>query len=190
MYAGLAVILIACAACSDSPTGPIAQTRVEAHVQDSPGPGTVAGTFAGNFSASVWDGDEWVALGSPNGITVALQSGALTTVHGEQSVPAGSYSRVRLVLQDVTARVASGSSIGGTTLTSDRTITLGGSNQRVDLAISVSSFDVGDDPAIRRRIVFDLRSAQWLTSNVVQSGVVDDAALQSAVTASTVVEPR
>src|SRR5919106_3022614 len=100
----VAIVTLPSAACDDSPTGPTAQTRVDARVQDSPGSSaTVTGTLAGNFFASIWDGSRWVDLGSPNGITVALQSaGASTTVHGEQSVPEGSYSRVRLVLQGVT----------------------------------------------------------------------------------------
>jgi hypothetical protein len=108
----VAVIVVASTACDDSPTGPTAQPRVDARVRDTPG-SSVTGTLAGNFSASIWDGSRWVSLGSPNGITVTLQaSGATTTVHGEQSAPAGSYDRVRLVLQSVTANIARGSPIG------------------------------------------------------------------------------
>ena len=50
-----AVILVAAAAIAsagctdDSPTGPIAQTRVDARVQDSTGSSMVTGSFAGNF---------------------------------------------------------------------------------------------------------------------------------------------
>ena len=73
----IVTVVLASAACDDdSPTGPIAQTRVDARVQDSTGSSTVTGAFAGNFQASIWDGDRWVDLGSPNGITVGLQSGA------------------------------------------------------------------------------------------------------------------
>ncbi len=182
----IVAVALASAACDDdSPTGPIAQTRVDARVQDSTGSSTVTGTFAGNFQASMWDGDRWVDLGSPNGITVGLQSGASVTVHGEQSVPSGSYSRVRLILQGVSVLVAAGSRVGGTTLTNSATVALGGSDQRVELVVSVSSFSVGDDPTAERIIVFDLHSSQWLTSSVVQSGQVDDAALRASITAST-----
>src|SRR5687767_12574813 len=105
-------VAVAClaVACGDSPTGPSSGTRVEAAVRDSPaGSATMTGTIAGNIFASIWDGSRWVDLGSPNGITVALQSASLTTVHGEQSVAATTYSRVRLVMQGATARVARGS---------------------------------------------------------------------------------
>lgn len=186
------LLTLVCGSCGDSPTGPSAGTRVEARIQDSPGSSpAITGTLAGNFLASVWDGNRWIDLGSPNGITVPLQSsGASTTVHGEQSVPAGSYGRVRLVLQGVTARIARGSTIGGTTLTNDATVRLGGSDQRVEISVSVDSFSVETDPSMRRVIVFELRSQQWLTTSALQSGQADDAGIQAAVAASTRAERR
>ena len=180
------------AACSDSPSGPTSGTRVEAVIQDSPAQATtVTGTVAGNISASLWNGDRWIDVGSPNGITFPLQiAGRTTTIHGEASVESASYSRVRLVFQGVSARVAMGSVVGGTPVTSDRTIILGGSDERVEIAIPVSTFSVEADPSVRRVVVFDVRSQQWLTVTAVQSGRVEDAALQAAVTASTRLENR
>jgi hypothetical protein len=190
MRAGLVPIVLfaTCSACGDSPSEPSAQARVEARIQDSQGT-SVTGTLAGNFFTSVWDGSRWVDLGSPNGITVALQSpGSSTSVHGEQSVPAGSYSRVRLVLQGVTARLAGGSVIGGVALGSDTTLRLGGSDQRAELVASVDTFTVENQSSTRRVIVLDLRSSRWLTSNAVQSGQVEDSALENAFAASTFLE--
>lgn len=143
------------------------------------------------WSASLWDGDRWHDLGSPNGITIPLQiTGRSTTVHGEASVASTSYDRVRLVLQGVTARIARGSTIGGTTLTADTAIALGGSDQRAELSLSVSSFSVEPTTNVRRIIVFELRSQQWLTAQALQSGRVEDSALLAALTASTRVESR
>jgi hypothetical protein len=180
------------AACDGSPTAPSAGTRVEAIVQDAPAATpSVTGTLAGNVSASVWNGDRWIDMGSPNGITIPLQlAGRMTTVHGETSVPSLSYSRVRLVFQGVTARVARGSVVGGTPLNNDITLVLGGSDERVELSVSVSPFSVEADARVRRVIVFELRSQQWLTAAAVQSGRVEDAPLQSAVTATTRSENR
>src|SRR5688572_29426218 len=126
IVAVVAVIAVASTACDESsttPTTPTTRARVDARVVDSenfklgvpiPVP-IVKGTLSGNFDASIWDGSRWVSLGSPNGITVPLQiySAIATpvTVHGEQSAPAGSYDRVKLVLQGVTATIASGSSL-------------------------------------------------------------------------------
>lgn len=179
-------------ACGDSPSGPTSGTRVEAVIQDSPAQtATVTGTVAGNISASLWNGSRWIEVGSPNGITFPLQiAGRTTTIHGEASVASGSYSRVRLVFQGVSARVAMGSVVGGTTVTSETTIILGGSDERVEIDVPVSTFSVEADANVRRLIVFDLRSQQWLTVAAVQSRRVEDAALQAVVTASTRLENR
>jgi hypothetical protein len=198
----VAVIAVASTACAESPTTPTARTLLDARVVDSenfklgvpvPVP-FVNGTLSGNFAASISDGSRWVSLGSPNGITVVMQVhvqvATPTTVHGEQSAPAGSYDRVRLVLQGVTATIARGSSFGGTTLSSDATFRLGGSDHSVEVPVSVSRFSLEDDPSVRRVIVFELNSGQWLTSSVAQSGQVEDAALQAAITARTLTEPR
>jgi hypothetical protein len=186
------VVALSAAACGDSPTGPSAGTRVEAVVQDAPvATPTVTGTLAGNVFASLWNGDRWIDIGSPNGITIPLQlAGRTTTVHGETSVPSSSYSRVRLVFQGVTARIARGSVVGGTTLTSDTTVVLGGSDERAEMSVPVSPFSVEADARVRRVVVFDLRSQQWLTAAALQSGRVEDGALQTAVTATTRSENR
>jgi len=94
------------------------------------------------------------------------------------------------VFQGVTARVARGSTIGGTTLANDATLTLGGSDQRVEMSASVDTFSVQSTAGIRRVIVFELRSQQWLTAAAVQAGVVEDGALQSTIAATTRTEPR
>jgi hypothetical protein len=189
---GLAMLIFVAAACGDSPTGPSSGTRVEAVVQDSPAGGpSVTGTLAGNVQASLGTGDRWVEIGSPNGITIPLQiTGRTTTVHGEASVPSGSYSRVRLAFQGVTARLASGSNVGGTVLTSDRTITLGGSDERVEIDVPVSSFSVEANAGVRHILSFELRSPQWLTAAALQSGRVEDSPLQAAVTVTVRAENR
>ena len=189
----LMFVVIALAVASsgcDNQTGPSGDTRVNAIVRDSAGSSSVTGTLSGNFQAAIESGG-WTNLGSPNGITVALQSAnASTTVHGDQSVTPGSYGRVRLILQGVTARVSRGSVIGATTLSNDATISLGGSDERAELIVDVASFAVEANQSIRRTVEFDLRSTQWLTSSALQAGRVEDAALQSAITATTRTEAR
>jgi hypothetical protein len=93
-------------------------------------------------------------------------------------------------LQGVTARIARGSVVAGTTLTSDATVSLGGSDQRAELIVDVGAFQVEADASIRRVVEFDVRSALWLTSGALQAGRVEDAALQAAVTATTRTEAR
>ena len=185
---GLAVAL---SSCGDSTTSPSASGRVEAVIQDSSASG-VTGSIAGNVSASIWDDDDerWVDLGSPNRITVPLQDGGrTTTIHGEQSVSPASYSRARITFQGVTARVARGSVVGGTTLVNDMSVTLGGADQRADITVPVS-FSVNEDAAMRHTVIFDLRSHVWLTAAALQAGRIEDAALQSAVNVATRIDPR
>lgn len=177
-------------ACSD-PVGS-GLGGAEGLVQDLPPSGpVVTGSLAGNVHVSLSaDGIQWTDLGSPNGITIPLQVAGATTVHGEEDAPAGSYNRVRLVFQGVTARLISGSNVGGVVLTNDVTISLGGSDQFVELIVPVAAFTVDADPTTRRTILFELRSALWLTPAALQTLVVEDAALQGAVLASTSVDPR
>lgn len=187
------VLLLAsiASACGDSPTGPTASARVEAVIQDSPSGTAVTGTLAGNIFASVGDGSRWVDVGSPNGITVPLQIvGRTTTVHGEASIAAGTYNRVRLVFQGVAARITRGSTVGDRTLTSDVNVTLGGSDERAEIIVSVDRFVIDADASAKRLIVFDLRSQQWLTAGAVQTGQVEDSALQAAISATTRRERR
>lgn len=182
------VVLAVVAGCSDSVAPGFG--RAEAIVQDDPG-NAINGSLAGNVSASVWSGTAWVALGSPNGITIPLQGvGEPATVHGEVDVRGGSYSRVRLVFEGVTARVNAGSVVGGTALASDVDIQLGGDDASVEVVVNVPGFTVTADPAVRRTIVFRLRSHLWLTAAAVQAGQVSDASLIAAIQASTRLDPR
>ena len=167
--------------------------RAEALIQDVPsGPASLAGTVQGNIFASLSaDGDVWADLGSPNGITINLQTvGSSTTVHGEEDAPTGSYDRVRLVFSGVTVRVLSGSVVGGTTLTSDVVLTLGGGDNLVEVVVDVPEFRVDASTTVQRTIVFDLRSSLWLTAAALQAGTIADASLQAAITASTREDPR
>ena len=167
--------------------------RAEALIYDTPaGAATVTGTLQGNIFASLSpDGTTWTDLGSPNGITVNLQSASSsTTVHGEQDAPTGSYRRVRLVFDGVTVRLLAGSTVGGTILENDVTIALGGSDDRVEVVVVVPDFTVEADPGVQRTIIFELSSQVWLTTAALQAGRVEDAEIQAAMTATTQVDPR
>ena len=189
----VSAVLGACllAGCGE-PTG-TASGRAEALIQDTPtGVPTVTGTLQGNIFASLSaDGIQWQDLGSPNGITVTLQAiGSSTTVHGQQDAPTATYDRVRLVFNGVTVTVLAGSMIDGTTLTSNATLSLGGTDNRVEIVVAVPQFAVEADPSIQRTIIFELHSQAWLTAAALQTGQIEDAAIQAAVTTSTRLDPR
>lgn len=185
--AALALLTLV-AACDDEP---VELGRAQGVVHDARTT-TFFGELSGDVQVSVSaGGTNWFDLGSLNGITIALQSDSDTTnVHGEQDAPVGTYSQARLVFDGVAAELNAGSMIGTTTLTSDRVIPLGGADGRVEIIKVVAPFSVVSDPGTRRSILFLLNSRLWITEASLQQGVVEDAAIQSAVTAVTRVEAR
>ena len=175
-------------ACGDS-SGPGALGRAQGVIND-PATAAFSGTVSGNIQVSISsDGSSWVDLGSLNGITIVLQSNADTTsVHGEISVPVGSYSRVRLTFSNVPADLDAGSVIGNTTLTNNQTVDLGGSDQQAEVIKSLN-FSVPEDETVRTSLQFRLNSASWLTETALAAGFVEDDALAS-ITISSRSEPR
>lgn len=142
---------------------------------------TFTGTVAGDFQVLLSPGgQDLIPLGSLNGITVELQTpGAGTTVHGAQSVPAGSYVRVRLRIQDAEVTVAAGSTVGGIILDADAKLDLATDAPLVierDVSFGVSS-------TVKGEVVFDLNAEAWITEAAVQAGAVSSAAVAQSVTA-------
>lgn len=192
-----ALAALTMAACGDDGTGPESEGRIEAFVGDDPqqsaaaealptAPAGAANAFSGqasgDFRASIRsEGGAWVDLGSLNGITVQLQqTGSGTTVHGAQTVAAGTYTRVRLTLSDVRVSLQGGSDIGGLVLQGDAELALGGSGETVierDVTLTVGASTI----AVLR---FDLNAEDWLTPAAVQAGAVSEASVRSAVGAS------
>ena len=107
----LVASVIATGACGDDPIDPDVTGIVDVVLHDNAATEAFTGTAAGNIHASIRStGGTWVDVGTPNGITVALQSTAptSTTVHGPTSVAAATYDRVRLTLSGVTFTVTGG----------------------------------------------------------------------------------
>lgn len=204
----LSALLIpaAIAACGDDSTAPGDMGQVSASLQDgtaaslaqaysmspSSGPETgpsqaVAAAFSGSASGSaqVWiysDAEGWVALGSPADATVQMQSSNTTTLYTSASVPAGSYTKVRLVLDGFGANIAAGSIIGGLTLSAGVTITVGGSDGHVEIEKTVTPFTVSAQSSAS--IDFDLNSEAWVTEESAQSETASDAEVTSATKAT------
>ncbi|MBI4551600.1 MAG: hypothetical protein HY710_04985 [Candidatus Latescibacteria bacterium] len=195
----MAFVVIGC----ENGVGSSSEGRAQGVVKDHPqqanpkvsGAGATSATFTGDLTANTFvslsaDGTTWVDLGSPNGITIKLQNTTdSTNVHGEQDARVGTYARVRLVLQNATATIKAGSTIGSLTLTSDTTVKVGGTDQRVEIDKAVS-FQVSSETSFRTAIVFELNAEQWITEQSVQAGVVEDTAIQQATTVAARTESR
>lgn len=186
-------------ACDDDdPTGPNGdEGDVEAFVTDDPtsaspsvadrlglsaaAAAAITGDVSGDARVDISvDGSEWIQLGSMSDIDLALQSTDEVSVNGEASVPAGSYTRVRLVLDGAAADLAAGSDIGGIVLDVDATVTIGDGGEVIierALQFTVSA-------SVDTRIVFDLNAEQWLTQNAVTTGQATEASVDASVTAA------
>lgn len=131
------------------------------------------------------DGTEWIQLSSMSDIDLDLQSSSdQVSVNGETSVPVGSYTMVRLVLDGAAAQVLAGSDIGGLVVGADATVTVGDGGQ-VIIERQVQ-FDVSADTDTR--IVFDLNSEQWITQTAVTAGQASEASVDASVAAAAFVE--
>ena len=139
------------------------------------------GTAAGNIHASIRStGGTWVEVGTPNGITIALESTAptSTTVHGPSSVAAATYDRVRLTFSGVTFTVTD----VGTTFANTGSAELAGTADLV-LEVSVPDFVVST-AAGQASVSFDLNVEDWLTNVMLLSQVIADGDLSSELTAT------
>lgn len=184
-------------ACSDANSG---SGRVEAMLSDNPvstaapmfgdgarasesAPDAFSGSLTGTAQVSIsTNGSAWVDLSQPSSITMNLQSGNGTTVHGQVEVPVGTYARVRVVFRNAQANLSAGSVIGGVTLTSQATIMLGDSDGEVVCEKTVTPFTVR--AGATTHISFDLNAETWMNSQVLQAQAVADAAVQAALAAS------
>ena len=187
------------AACSDDGTGPgDGNGYARAVMMDDPdvtsqhatapllflsrsGAAAYTGEFTGTAQIAISaDGATWIDLGSPAQVTVDAQSsGNETVVHGEATVPAGTYTRIRVTFEGMNIQLDAGSTIGGLTLTAGATIVVGGADGEVVIEKQVSGFTVAADASARTDVVFDLNSEAWVTESAVTGGVVSDAEVRS-----------
>lgn len=171
---------------SDNPNSTTPQAYPALHIAGSSGSSQYTGTISGNFSVAVSaDGTVWHNLGSPNGITVQAQSTTNTTnVHGEVTIPAGTYARVRLTMSNARATVDAGGQIGGITLDADIEVTVAAGGEVV-IEKQVQPFTVSGDASVRTEILFDLNSELWLTEQNAQDGDASGEEVDSATESRT-----
>lgn len=201
-YFGTAVTLAALVpfvtGCSDDgTTGPDDDGSVEAMVTDDPGSGSASissrdarfsqsfagSTFQGEFQGQARvqisaDGATWIDLGPAQNVSFTMQSSDDAVVNASATVPARSYTRVRLILSDADATVEAGSTIGGITLDANVLVSVnGGSEFMVE---KTASFTVTADS--ETTVLFDLNSESWIDETAVTTQTATSAAVQSATT--------
>ncbi len=172
---------IALGGCGGDGIDPDVTGIVDVVVHDNTGTGDFTGTAAGNIHASIRStGGTWVDVGTPNGITIALESTAptSTTVHGPTSVPAATYDRVRLTFSGVTFTITD----VGTTFANTGSAELAGTADLV-LEVSVPDFVVST-AAGQASVSFDLNVEDWFSDAMLTAQEIADGDLTDQLTAT------
>jgi hypothetical protein len=197
----VAAATAALAACSsDDTTTPAATGSVDATITDGAfnaiaaagaaadrqgGPQAVAdltGTMEGSAQVSIYsDADGWIDLGDARSVSVSLQTGEDASVAEAASVPAGTYTKVRLTLSGFHANLDAGSVIDGSTLLAAVSVTMGGSDNEVVIETDVPAITIEAEGSAT--VGFDLNSAAWVTPQTAETEMADDADIQAATTA-------
>lgn len=187
------------AACDDEdPTGPddgTARGTVSAAIEDEGAAAqaasaaavqsAVSGSMSGTARAFIYsDADGWTSVGTRSGATLELQGSDTATVATNDQVEAGTYTRVRLVLDGFDAEVDAGVVVGGVALDTEVVVEMGGADGQVEIVKDVAPFQVTTDGTLHIR--FDLNSETWLDAQAVESEIAADADIEAATTAEVV----
>lgn len=145
-----------------------------------------SGSFTGTMTADATveirnSAGTFIDLGSASNADLEMQSeGGEITVATGTSVDAGTYTAVRLTLENATTTVQAGSSIGGIVLDVDVLVNVGGEDNTV---VIEKEMDVDVDAGSSTTVVFDLNAESWIDQSAVDSGLAADADIQAATTA-------
>lgn len=190
------------AACSDD-GGVTGTTRGEVSASMTDDPSSTSGSLAraafldllglqssGSFSGTMSSdarveirtrSGTWVDLGSVSSADLEMQSeGGEARIASGTSLDAGSYTAVRLTLENATMTVDAGSSIGGILLDADIDVVVGGDDERV---VIQKTIDLDVDADTQTSVVFDLNSEAWMDSSTAESQTAADSEVQAAATA-------
>ncbi len=186
--------------CDDDITGAEETGPMQAYVNDNPSsagavssepaanraPAATSLQYSGSLDADAQvaisaDGQSWIELGPAHSISAELQaSGEGADVHGEVRVPVGTYSHVRLVLDDARANVAAGSTLGGLLISATLSLRLG-SESRVTIEKSIPPFEV--TAGSRTRIHWTMNSHQWMSEEKAEEEEVEEEEVEQAAEA-------
>lgn len=145
-----------------------------------------SGSFSGTMTADATveirnSAGTFIDLGSASNADLEMQSeGGEITVATGTSVDAGTYTAVRLTLENATTTVQAGSSIGGIVLDVDVLVNVGGEDNTV---VIEKEMNVDVDAGSSTTVVFDLNAESWIDQAAVDSEMATDADIQAATTA-------
>jgi len=145
--------------------------------QQAPPPGDYTGTLATTTRVAVSsDGESWHELIGTQALNIPLQVGDSAVVERTVSLPAATYSQVRLTLRGASMTVT-GDVPGGSV--SNRPLDI--SELEVVIVRPIPAITVSANTSAR--VAFDLNTENWLTSANVTSGTIAGSQLQAAIQA-------
>lgn len=190
VFTALAVLSLT--ACDDdSPTDPGTEGgTMEAVVRDGESGQSIAlseigaqtenvsGQFEGQATVQVEVDGTWQDVEGMTSLNADadLRSGESTM--GSTTVEARTYDRVRIVVTDANADVDAGSDIGAGPIEVDVSLAIAGGGE----VIVEYNQPVTVQADATTRLVLDINSQAWLTSDAVQAGAVTRAAFEGAAT--------
>jgi hypothetical protein len=144
------------------------------------------GSLSGEMSVAIQtQAGAWIDVGSPRSITMTAHSTDSTDVSGSATMPAGTYTKVRIIWRHAAAHLLAGSVIGGLTLSVDAVVDIGGPDSVViEKTMTPFTVQASASATTKTDIVFDLNSEVWLTEQNVQSRACSESSVDAAVTAA------
>lgn len=143
--------------------------------RDEPEAGPFGGTYAGTARVQLSaGGGEWIDVGGPTGVNLAVQTGDSASFGGTVTLPAATYNRARLILRGSQLRLHG--NVLGVVLT-DALLNVEGTEVTIERQIAPVTISA----ATNARIAFDLNTEGWLTTANAASRVITTAQVEAAV---------
>lgn len=190
VFTALAVLSLT--ACDDdSPTDPGTEGgTMEAVVRDGESGQSIAlseigaqtenvsGQFEGQVTVQVEVDGTWQDVEGMTSLNANAELRSGESTMGSTTVEARTYDRVRIVVTDANADVDAGSDIGAGPIEVDVSLAIAGGGE----VIVEYNQPVTVQADATTRLVLDINSQSWLTSDAVQAGAVTRAAFEGAAT--------
>lgn len=190
VFTALAVLSLT--ACDDdSPTDPGAEGgTMEAVVRDGASGQSIAlseigaqtenvsGQFEGQAAVQVQVDGTWRDVEGMTSLNADTELRSGESTMGSTTVEARTYDRVRIVVTNANADVDAGSDIGAGPIQVDVSLAIAGGGE----VIVEYNQPVTVQANATTRLVLDINSEAWLTSDAVQAGAVTRAAFEGAAT--------
>jgi hypothetical protein len=151
--------------------------------------GSLIGTFEATAEVAILrNGSGWVSLGAPVELSTALQRELeAASFNGRAGLPVGTYSRARLALSDARVVLHAGSYVDGVELTEDRVIPVG-MGEAFEIEKAIAPFTLTS--RTRVRVLFDLNAQDWVDSESLDLGDVEEYRVAASTVALRLIEPR